>query len=279
MSIKLEKFCDLGVIGILTLYIVDSKMNTYLRGITTNMERCEHMGYEKLVSMSLTEQFIQRIEDMILSGELSCGEQLPPARELAARMGVSRPVVTAGLIELEKLGFVEIRSRQGAFVCDYRRKGTVETLVAIMRYNGGILRARELTSLLQVRRVLEKLCMEQVLDNASDAQLRALSPLVEAIGTAGTGEDCAEAVFRFHHELAVLSGNVLLPLLYHSFKAESVQLWQYYANWNGIRALYEIKLELYRALLNRDRAAATREPGEYPDEIWWQQNLSALTNG
>ena len=38
-------------------------------------------------------------------------------------------------------------------------------------------------------------------------------------------------------------------------------------------------LELYRALLNRDRAAATREPGEYPDEIWWQQNLSALTNG
>lgn len=232
------------------------------------------MGYEKLNSMSLTELFVQRIEDMILSGELSPGEQLPPARELAARMGVSRPVVTAGLIELEKLGFVEVRPRQGAFVCDYRRKGTVETLLAIMRYNGGILGSRELTSLLQVRRVLEKLCMELVLDNCSDVQLRTLAPLVEQIGSAQSEQASAEAVFKFHHELAVLSGNVLLPLLYHSFKPEAIQLWQWYARWNGIRALYGIKLELYRALLNRDRTAATREPGEYPSELWWKENQS-----
>ena len=59
------------------------------------------MGFEKLNSMSLTELFVQQLEDMILSGELEPGEQLPPARELAAQMGVSRPVVTAGLIELE----------------------------------------------------------------------------------------------------------------------------------------------------------------------------------
>ena len=237
------------------------------------------MGFEKLNSMSLTELFVQQLEDMILSGELEPGEQLPPARELAAQMGVSRPVVTAGLIELEKLGFVEVRSRQGAFVCDYRRKGTVETLLAIMRYNGGILGTRELTSLLQVRRVLEKLCIEQVLDNCSDVQLRTLAPLVEAIGSTDREEVCAEAVFRFHHELAVLSGNVLLPLLYHSFKPESVQLWQFYIHRNSIHALYEIKLELYRAILNRDREAATREPGEYPDEVWWQQNLSTVTVG
>lgn len=57
---------------------------------------------------------------MILSGELAFGEQLPPARELAAKMGVSRTVVTAGLVELEKLGFVEIKARQGVYVCDYR---------------------------------------------------------------------------------------------------------------------------------------------------------------
>ena len=34
-------------------------------------------------------------------------QELPPARELSARMGVSRPVISAGLIELEKMGFVE----------------------------------------------------------------------------------------------------------------------------------------------------------------------------
>ena len=109
------------------------------------------MGFTKITNVSLTELFVQQIENMILSGELAVGEQLPPARELSVRMGVSRPVISAGLIELEKLGFIEIHPRQGAFVSDYRRKGTVETLVAIMRYNGGAMRDNEVTSLLQVR--------------------------------------------------------------------------------------------------------------------------------
>ena len=79
------------------------------------------MGFTKITSLSLTDLFVQQVENMILSGELQPGDQLPPARELAARMGVSRPVISAGLVELEKLGFVEVRSRTGAFVCDYRR--------------------------------------------------------------------------------------------------------------------------------------------------------------
>ena len=55
------------------------------------------MGYSKITALSLTDLFVQQIENMILSGELAFGEQLPPARELAAKMGVSRTVVTAGL--------------------------------------------------------------------------------------------------------------------------------------------------------------------------------------
>ena len=76
------------------------------------------MGFNKIVAVSMTELFVQQIENMILSGELAIGEQLPPARELSVKMGVSRTVISAGLVELEKLGFVEIRTRQGVFVCD-----------------------------------------------------------------------------------------------------------------------------------------------------------------
>lgn len=216
------------------------------------------MGFTKIKTVSLTELFVQQVENMILSGELAVGEQLPAARELSARMGVSRPVVTAGLIELEKLGFVEIRPRQGAFVCDYRRKGTVETLVAIMRYNGGAMRQNEVASLLQVRGVLERLCMEQVIRTASDAELEAVAPLLDDIEAAATHEDTAEAVFAFHHELAALSGNMLLPLLYHSFQPESLYLWTISSKTGGRRALYELKLQLYQALLNRDEAEAQR---------------------
>ena len=227
------------------------------------------MGFTKISNVSLTDLFVQQVENMILSGELQVGEKLPPERELAIRMGVSRPVISAGLIELEKLGFVEILPRQGAYICDYRRKGTVETLVAIMRYNGGSMRKKEVESLMQVRIPLESLCVELVIRDATDEELEGLSPYLDTIGNLlqknPDTDAVAEAVFEFHHELAVLSGNMLLPLLYHSFKPEMLYLWGLYGKFTGCRQLYENKLNLYRALLNRDLEEALRlTPGEYP---------------
>ncbi len=210
------------------------------------------MGFTKISAPSLSDLFVHQIENMILSGELSVGEQLPPARELSIKMGVSRTVISAGLVELEKLGFVEARPRQGVFVCDYRRKGSVETLVAIMRYNGGALRKNEVRSLLEVRDALECLCLRQVVERVSLPELEMLSSILDAIRESGTSEEAAERVYDFHHELAVLSGNVLMPLLYHSFHPQGVYLWSLYAKRSGIHKLYEIKLQLYTALLNRD---------------------------
>ena len=52
--------------------------------------------------------------------------------------------------------------------------------------------------------------------------------------------------------LAVLS----LPLLYHSFKAPGIHLWSIYARKFGIWALYDLKIDYYRALLNGDEKEA-----------------------
>ncbi len=225
------------------------------------------MGFTQISTPSLTELFVQQVENMILSGELQPGNQLPPARELASLMGVSRPVVSAGLIELEKMGFVRLVPRVGAFVCDYRRKGTLETLIAIMRYNGGRMRAHEIRSLMQIRTPLESLCVELVIANATDEELIGLKSDLDAIREASTHdyEATAEATFRFHHELAVLSGNILMPLLYHSFKISAIYLWKLYARRYGSDVLCNNKVRLYDALLRRDLEAALQEtPGEYP---------------
>ena len=112
------------------------------------------MEFEKLVSPSLKDLFISHIEAMILSGELPVGQQLPPERQLAQSMGVSRAVVNSGVVELERRGFLEIRPRVGTFVTDYRRAGTLETLKSIMTYNRGHLRNEEIRSILEVRDAL-----------------------------------------------------------------------------------------------------------------------------
>lgn len=216
------------------------------------------MGFTKITTLSLTDLFVQQIENMILSGELSVGEKLPSARELSTKMGVSRPVISAGIVELEKLGFVEVHPRQGVFVCDYRRRGTMETLVAIMRYNSGALRKNEVRSLFETRDAMECLCMKLVIEKASITDLEALSPILDELRESSDIETAAELVFSFHHELAVLSGNVLMPLLYHSFKPQGIYLWGIYCRRSGIQNLYELKLELYLALLNRDTDRAVK---------------------
>ena len=232
-------------------------------GITTNISTFGHrrsaMGYTKISAPSLTDLFVQQIENMILSGELTIGERLLPARELSLKMGVSRPVISAGLVELEKLGFVEIVPRQGVYVCDYRRKGSVETLVAIMRYNGGALRKNEVRSLLETRDTLECLCLRLVLERANTAELEQLAPILDKIAGAKDPDEAAEQVYTFHHELAMMSGNVLMPLLYNSFYPQSVYLWSLSCKRGGIQPLYEIKLRLYSALLNRDLDSAIEQ--------------------
>lgn len=62
--------------------------------------------------LQIADQILERIK----SGELASGSQLPPERELAAQMGVSRPTVREALIALELLRVVEIRIGQGTYV-------------------------------------------------------------------------------------------------------------------------------------------------------------------
>ena len=56
------------------------------------------MEFQKISSPSLRDLFIEQLEHLILSGKLQVGEKLPPERQLAEMMQVSRAVVNAGSV-------------------------------------------------------------------------------------------------------------------------------------------------------------------------------------
>ena len=184
------------------------------------------MEFEKLISPSLKELFISNIEAKILSGELPVGQQLPPERQLAQSMGVSRAVVNSGIVELENRGFLDVRPRVGTFVADYRRVGTMETLKSIMTYNRGRLRNEEIRSILEVRDALDKLAVADIIPHVTELDNTLLLEKVEAIRQARDNRQAAEAAFAFQHELAMLSGNTLLPLIFRSFYSSVLVLWE-----------------------------------------------------
>ena len=173
-------------------------------------------------------------------------------------MGVSRAVVNAGLIEMARKGFLEIKPRSGVFVTDYRRRGTSETLLSIMNFNGGMLGKQEIRSILELRLVLETLALELAIPRITDADVDVIRGHLERFYSAQDPQTAAEAAFCFHHEIGIVSGNTLLPLIFYSFKAPVSMLWRRYIQLHGKEKLYENIHALYRQIERRDVAEAVR---------------------
>lgn len=214
------------------------------------------MDFAKLSSPSLKDLFVREIENMILSGKLSVGDKLPSERVLSEKMSISRTVVNSGLSELSRIGFIEIEPRIGAIVADFKRKGTIETLNAILRYQGGILTDPEMKSLLEIRLAIENLAIELATPFLSEGKLKVLKTLIEGFANVDDPALSAESIFKLHHEICILSENHLLPIVFYSFKELAVGMWERYFRLHGNKILLQSTWELYNCLETGDTQGA-----------------------
>jgi hypothetical protein len=75
---------------------------------------------------------------------------------------------------------------------------------------------------------------------------------VDGIAKAATHKEASEKAFDFHHELAVLSGNMLMPLVYYSFREAVIMLWERFCILHGREKLYVNTDTLWQFVANRD---------------------------
>lgn len=171
------------------------------------------MPFQEISSPSLRKLFVQQLEGLILSGELRPGDRLPTERELADEMKISKTVVHEGLRELHQLGFLKVESRKGVTVADYAQTGSLETLMAIMDYHGGLPDKKTASSILDLRYYLEAPALRQLAAHHTPgdlAALRALQQKAEEASLSGVGP-LAEALLRYHRGVTFLSGNTITP--------------------------------------------------------------------
>ena len=214
------------------------------------------MEFKKISSPSLRELFVEQLQHMILSGKLKIGEKLPPERQLAEMMQVSRAVVNGGITELEKMGFLVVKPRSGTYVADYRRKGTINTLLSIMKYNGGRIRNEEIRSIFEVRIALDTLAARLCIDRITDEEVELLLGKVNEIRDASKVSIAIQAAFEFQHEFALMSGNTLIPLIFQSFKAPIFTMWERFCDLYGVQALYEGNYTMWSYIRDRDTDGA-----------------------
>jgi GntR family transcriptional regulator len=101
--------------------------------------------------LPLFEQTAAEIRRAIANGEAKPGERLPPARDLAAVLGVNTNTVLRALRELRDEGLLEFRRGRGITVAATPEQGAVvegaRDLVHLARRNG--YRLDELVKLIQ----------------------------------------------------------------------------------------------------------------------------------
>ena len=89
--------------------------------------------------MDVFREVLRRIEDHIEANRLQPGERLPSDRELAASLGVSRPLVRQAIKVLEGLGRVSAHQGSGTYVQDASHRVAVRELTRGLDFDRDLL--------------------------------------------------------------------------------------------------------------------------------------------
>jgi len=211
------------------------------------------MAFKKIDAPSIKELFATQMKDMILSGELQPGDQIPSERELADLMGISKTIVHEGIRDLVRIGFLNVVSRKGVYVADFMTTGNLDTLFAMMEFRGGLPDKRIVLNLLDMRLYLECPALRLLANNRTDSDLEKLDAIL--MYASEVKEDNAEFtkyLFQFHRTIAALSGNAISPLIMNAFFTPSINAWEYYCEYFGTDAVYDTMQEIYLCIERQD---------------------------
>lgn len=166
---------------------------------------------------SVYERVMQEIRSAVFQGDLKPGDQLPPERDLAEMLGVSRTSLREALKMLSAAGIVTIKHGQGVFI------SSTDPDQYIQRFaNQLFMQEDRVTDLFEIRRLLEPQAAAWAAERATPDTATELLELVRRtrgeLGGRASGNLMllAESDGKFHQRLAEMTENqVLVRTMHH----------------------------------------------------------------
>ena len=210
----------------------------------------------------LVTRVVSAIESQIVHGRLAVGMRLPPERDLAESLGVSRPVVREAVRILVTMGLLETRHGIGTTVRAITRAEVVKPLNLLLRTGG---QEVSIEHLHQVRSILEIENAGLAAETASEQDLEALR--IACAAMQASISDPQQFVLNdgeFHRRLAQTTHNPLLMLLLDSIHDLMSEVRAKVAE--GARSLERVMpthLRILECIAARDRRGARRAMREH----------------
>jgi GntR family transcriptional regulator, transcriptional repressor for pyruvate dehydrogenase complex len=201
----------------------------------------------------LSERIAQSLLTLIKEKQLRPGDRLPPERELAAMMKVSRPSLREALRALQIMNIIDNRQGSGTYVTSLEPERLIEHLDIIFTLNDSTY-----LELFQARRILEVGASELAARSITDEEIGELETCLDmATEALNDPETFLEIDLDLHRKILGATRNKILALFMRSISQLSIYSRRRTGENVGVRRqTINDHRAIVQALKSRDPAAA-----------------------
>lgn len=166
------------------------------------------MPFLKVAPEKLSNSVVRQIEQLILRGILRPGERLPSERDLADKMGVSRPSLRDAIADLAERGLLVSRAGSGIFVADVLGSAFSPALTQLFSTHD-----EAVFDYISFRRDMEGLAAERAAVFGSETDLKLIDTIfgkMELAHQKRDPSDEAQLDAEFHMAIIEASHNVIM---------------------------------------------------------------------
>lgn len=169
--------------------------------------------------MAVTDEAILKIKEMIISGELSPGDRLPPEKELSERLGLSRSSMREAVKALEVIRVLDVRRGDGTYVTSLEPRLLLEAMSFVVDLHDD----SSILELFAVRRILEPAAVALATGRMTDDVIRELRAKIESVDNGTDVEGLVVHDLEFHGAIVATAGNSYLTSLIESLSSHTVR--------------------------------------------------------
>ena len=161
----------------------------------------------KVAGMKTYEYVFNYFSEQILSGELKMNDKIPPEREIAEKLGVSRNSVREVMHMLEISGLIECLQGSGNYIrCDTNEymMRTANMVMALLDI--------DYTEIFYLRKGYESVALERAMEEALPEELEQMHKILLKMDETVGIKESADLDTQFHNILLQASHNRLLNL-------------------------------------------------------------------
>ncbi|MEW2440009.1 FadR/GntR family transcriptional regulator [Streptomyces caniferus] len=204
--------------------------------------------------MAVTDEAIEKIKGMIVSGALRPGDRLPKESELAADLGLSRNSLREAVRALSLIRILDVRQGDGTYVTSLDPQLLLEAMSFVVDFH----RDDTVLEFLAVRRILEPAATAMAAGRMGLAELDALEVQLDALGPSPSVEDLVACDLEFHRGIVAASGNSVLCSLLDGISGPTTRarIWRGLTQKDAVARTLTEHRAILGALRDRDAEAA-----------------------